>query len=815
MMQSNKSELAAASNQDRQQELPIVANPGQPVTDERIARLLLGAMLDCEEVPLVLEHMVPILMVDSATSATHGSFIDGVVQILSELVQLTPNDECVVEWHRRAVANLQTTIDCARAYETAGLENPESVWFPMPTQPKNPSSVYDQLPWSKRIPLVDRSTKIGSAGSCFASEISFRFQREGYNYLIKEKNPSGENGLDMASANWGIIFNVPSLRQLVERSFGARNEPALVWEHATPDGVVYRDPWREQVEYSTKEEYQESWKAHLRASREVFEEAEVFVMTLGLNEVWELRTDGTAFARCPWQLSPALVRYRTPSIEENLENLETMWSLWKEHNPGVQLILSVSPVPLLATFRSPEQHVITANCSSKATMRVVAEQFANRHPDVHYFPSFETVMYCSEERWKPDNRHVNRDAVAKVMSLFDQMFMKDAPSQAAAPAPLATEHVDQPIQERAAWSPELQREEQLVHQLVRDGLARESSDLPEPLLHELQTYEKGLAHFAVNGTNDPGTYPAQRKLYTMTAGGICDVVSAARRHAHPPLQQAMPVSGVLGTLDEQGMKGLVEQLDRDGIAVFPSALSEQECIDLEGFGRQHPVRPLLPGGTFGEEQRYGGEGPQATRHAILDDVILGQQPLAELAFDPTLVAVAREYLRCEPVLTHAHMLWSQAVFNEPDSLASQLFHFDMNRLNFLKALIYLTDIDEKNGPHCYVRGSHRHKPDALWRDGRIPDSDIAEHFPLQDIFEIAGKRGTLLLVDTRGFHKGKMLDEGERLIFHMEYSDSLVGKALEPCTLPSTQWHKDNASANPRLWHRYQLDTTGQAADRA
>ena len=89
--------------------------------------------------------------------------------------------------------------------------------------------------------------------------------------------------------------------------------------------------------------------------------------------------------------------------------------------------------------------------------------------------------------------------------------------------------------------------------------------------------------------------------------------------------------------------------------------------------------------------------------------------------------------------------------------------------------IYLTDVGPENGPHVYARGSHiAGHPSAgpLLSRGyvRIPDPDIAAAFGKENMVELLGKRGTILAVDTRGFHKGKMLTAGHRLMTQLTYS---------------------------------------------
>lgn len=51
-------------------------------------------------------------------------------------------------------------------------------------------------------------------------------------------------------------------------------------------------------------------------------------------------------------------------------------------------MITLSPVHLWATFRR-DVDVISASCSSKATLRAAADEFTARHQNVTYFPAFE------------------------------------------------------------------------------------------------------------------------------------------------------------------------------------------------------------------------------------------------------------------------------------------------------------------------------------------------------------------------------------------------------------------------------------------
>ena len=325
--------------------------------------------------------------------------------LLCALILLAKHEECA--WRSKM------------AYSSE-IVNPDKIFWPNPTDKKRERSLFGELPENQAPKIIDLKTPVGSAGSCFAMEIAHRLQKDGFNYVVTERQ---KETLVSSCARWGIIFNTPSFRQLVERSLGNLQLPRLLWSVAREGRQQYCDPFREDIWFDSIEDYESSYFTHQIAAREALLQAEVFVLTLGMNEVWRLKSSGAVLSRAPWRLSSELVEPVVLSVEDNLKELQKMLDLWRLYNPNVKIILSVSPVPLHATFRARESHVVTANCHSKSVLRVVAEEFCRSNHNVFYFPSFETVMYCTPNAWQDDQRHVASCAVDNVMRLFHRMFV--------------------------------------------------------------------------------------------------------------------------------------------------------------------------------------------------------------------------------------------------------------------------------------------------------------------------------------------------------------------------------------------------------
>src|SRR5271165_14106 len=351
------------------------------------------------------------------------------VSAASDFAVLNPLDA------RAFKAILEHRIDTRRnqqAYQFQIIDRPESGFWPDPSNPRNHRSLFAEFPFRRRHKIISERTPIISAGSCFAMEIAHELQRGGFNYVVTEKNAGGRVTDELgaaepsdASAAWGIIFNTPSVRQLVERAFGLRSLPRILWSSHSWDGDkgYFMDPFREEIKFRTVDEYRANYDTHVVAAREAFTKAEVFILTLGLNEIWSFKMDGSVFSRSPWHIAPSFVEHRTLTVEENVTDLQLMLNILRRFNPSIKLIVSLSPVPLHATFRHNDWHVVEANMHSKAILRVAAQEFVERNDGVFYFPSFELVSCALKDPWREDQRHVSRTAVEKVMEMFREMFV--------------------------------------------------------------------------------------------------------------------------------------------------------------------------------------------------------------------------------------------------------------------------------------------------------------------------------------------------------------------------------------------------------
>lgn len=301
------------------------------------------------------------------------------------------------------------------------------------------------------------------------------------------------------------------------------------------------------------------------------------------------------------------------------------------------------------------------------------------------------------------------------------------------------------------------------------------------LLPDIKCFARGYYTLCRRGSTPEPAYHAMRRLYWLTNGRFNDLVSLLLKIIHPPKKIKIQNS-VLGQLSKTDIKSITEEIREQGYYVFDAKLSQSQIESLLDFARSTPSQALLTGdavkiGAYAEELLpYASHKIESPKYNMRKEDMIQNQAIQELLIDDGILAVAQKYLGCVPILDLIAMWWSKPFKGKASTEAAQLYHFDMDRIKFIKFFFYLTDVTSETGPHCYVASSSKRKPKQILRDGRIPDDEIAAHYSKDQLVEICGNKGSIIAVDTRGWHKGKALTEGERLLLQFEFANSMFGQ---------------------------------------
>lgn len=202
----------------------------------------------------------------------------------------------------------------------------------------------------------------------------------------------------------------------------------------------------------------------------------------------------------------------------------------------------------------------------------------------------------------------------------------------------------------------------------------------------------------------------------------------------------------------------LRRLRRYGLVVFENFLSAEICARLRAASDALLERHA--GGIFVD--RWGADH-RLYLHANLPG------PLGEIARDPSLQRLAEAALRGPAV--NAGLLVARLEARADNAGSGAGWHRD-SFLSQVKTLIYLSDVEEANGPFQYVLGSHRlgamlrdRRAARLgWRQRRVPEEAVQQLLAAapQRLRSVTGKAGTLVLADTTGLHRGMPIRQGSR-----------------------------------------------------
>ncbi len=291
------------------------------------------------------------------------------------------------------------------------------------TRKANPSNVWGRRGEENRIEPVTKPAfdvpfrlepgeKIFTVGSCFARHVEYELGKRGFSLPMQDmfRTPAFE-GID---TNVVSNFGTPSIYNEFAWAFG---EKAFDEDYGFVE--IRPDRWIDlhlvrSVRPGPLEEVRHR-RTVLQESIRTLADCRVLIMTLGLVELWWDAESGDYLNETPlpsvlskW---PARFELHTLGFEDCLSYLEKALDIAFRKGPDdLQVILSVSPVPMMATHRPMD--VVVANNYSKSVLRAVAEHVVFNHERMTYYPSYECVTHSDRQlAWMDDMVHVRQEMI--------------------------------------------------------------------------------------------------------------------------------------------------------------------------------------------------------------------------------------------------------------------------------------------------------------------------------------------------------------------------------------------------------------------
>lgn len=326
----------------------------------------------------------------------------------------------------------------------------------------------------------------------------------------------------------------------------------------------------------------------------------------------------------------------------------------------------------------------------------------------------------------------------------------------------------------------------------------------------------GWVIYMVTGSTTKRTYNSMVRLFCITKGYSSEIIHSMVTLFRRPYLLKHDLNGAMGSFNQQDIRKITGQLNTDGYYIFENRLQSETVDRLVKFAQETDAfaRPYRSDGSAVVERtkmRFDSEHPETIRYDWHATQLLQNEDVQKLISDEVLLAISQEYLGCAPIVDGVRMWWNTTFSKDPNPEAATMYHFDMERLKWFKVFVYLTDVSEENGPHAFIKGTHKvgALPYDLLKKGYVMSSDeeIYNYFDKNEEILYTAPRGTMIIEDTKGLHKGTPVKSGDRLILQMQFSDCMFGMDSD-ASFPTNKTKEltDAINKYPKVYEYYNRD---------
>ena len=281
----------------------------------------------------------------------------------------------------------------------------------------------------RQMPIFKKGDRFFLMGSCFAEEIRLALSTvlapgavmPDFSTLELDRNRARAD--ELPERNHLNYYNAFTILQELRRAVGEWTQDND--DHWQLDEGV-QDPYRRLVIADTPDELGRINEQLNRIIARSFVEADHFVFTFGMTEVFLNRRTGLVAAQRPdygGGGGRSETEFRRTGFSENFAAIKEISEIIARHKPAATIFMTVSPVPLQRTFS--EDDIFTANMLSKSTLRAALGEVQETADNIVYVPSYEAVMSQGRQSFKNDYRHVRPDVVQQITGAFVEAYMDD------------------------------------------------------------------------------------------------------------------------------------------------------------------------------------------------------------------------------------------------------------------------------------------------------------------------------------------------------------------------------------------------------
>jgi hypothetical protein len=226
--------------------------------------------------------------------------------------------------------------------------------------------------------------------------------------------------------------------------------------------------------------------------------------------------------------------------------------------------------------------------------------------------------------------------------------------------------------------------------------------------------------------------------------------------------------------DSEDIDALGKELAENGVVSVPGYLDEQICNEL----RQR-IEELLDNGEleFADDSMTGNEMMNSSRTIVCERSGEDDDGMLDIFNIDETITEIRDIKYDEFISDVIHRAGNESfdpeninIYYNRSVTNTRGYHFDSYDSQY-KAFVYLTDVpDESYGPYSYIKRSNRRsyprrRIEGILNKLRDEKPTKAIFYDEDDIVTFTAPKGTLIISDQTGYHRGVPQKEGkERML---------------------------------------------------
>lgn len=251
--------------------------------------------------------------------------------------------------------------------------------------------------------LMELKDSIVTQGSCFTDAMGNRLKEHKLRTLV---NP------------FGVIYNPESIHRALE--YGVFNEPMPEHTYLKHNEVYLNYNTHSVFSALKKEDLVTRLTETIGTVHYFLKDAGWLLLTYGTAWIYTRNDTGEIVANCH-KLPGSVFTKSLMDVEAVISSFTRFYARVKELNPGVRIILTVSPVRHL-------KDTLEMNAVSKGVLRLASHHISERFRDVEYFPVFEMMIDDLRDYrfYRSDMLHPTTDAEDYIWEKFKERYFSPA-----------------------------------------------------------------------------------------------------------------------------------------------------------------------------------------------------------------------------------------------------------------------------------------------------------------------------------------------------------------------------------------------------